>query len=220
VLFRSGIASLAVDVSSPDDNASMVAEAERLFGGLHAAVLNAAVMGGGSIDDLSFEDFQKIISVNLFGAVLGIKAALPALRQAGGGAIAITSSTMGIGGESENWAYCASKHAVIGMVRALSREVGWENIRLNALCPGPVRGTGMTSFVEQMAPEHYQMMASKVPLQRWAAPDEMASVLEFLISPASSYVNGHVMVADGGTVNGTGLTGPKTGPTKVMPEKD
>lgn len=215
-----GIASIAADVSSPEDNQRMVAEAESHFGGLDAAVLNAAVMGGGSIDALSFEAFQKIISVNLFGAVLGIKAVLPLLRKAGGGAIAVTSSTMGIAGDSENWAYCSSKHAVIGMVRALSREIGWEGIRINALCPGPTRGTGMTSFVEDLAPEHFQMMAGKVPLQRWADPDEMASALEFLISPASSYVNGHVLVADGGAVVGTGLVGPKAGAANIMPEKD
>lgn len=215
-----GIASVAADVSSPEDNRRMAAEAESRFGGLDAAVLNAAVMGGGSIDDLSFEAYQKIISVNLFGAVLGIKAVLPLLRKAGGGAIAVTSSTMGIAGDSENWAYCSSKHAVIGMVRALAREIGWEGIRINALCPGPTRGTGMTSFVEDLAPEHFQMMAGKVPLQRWADPDEMASALEFLISPASSYVNGHVLVADGGAVVGTGLVGPKAGAANIMPEKD
>ena len=113
----------------------MVAEAERLFGPLNAAVLNAGITGGGSIDDLSFEDFQKVISVNLFGAVLGIKAVLPSLRKSGEGAITVTSSTMGLGGDSENWAYGASKHAVIGLVRSLSRELGWEGIRINALCP-------------------------------------------------------------------------------------
>ncbi len=78
----------------------------------------------------------------------------------------------------------------------------------------------MTSFVEDLAPEHFQMMAGKVPLQRWADPDEMAPALEFLISPASSYVNGHVLVADGGAVVGTGLVGPKAGAANIMPEKD
>lgn len=211
------VSPLRVDVTSPDDNDRMLAEAERQFGPIDAAVLNAGITGGGSIDDLSFEDFQKIISVNLFGAVLGIKASLPSLRRTGGGAIVVTASTMGLGGDSENWAYGTSKHALIGLVRSLSREVGWENIRINALCPGPTK-TGMTDTIEDVAPEIYELLKRQVPLQRWADPDEMASVIEFLISPAASYVNGHAMVADGGAITGTGLLAPFGGSHKVIPD--
>ena len=210
------IAAIVADVSSEADNARMVAEAEALFGRLDAAVLNAAVTGGGRIDTLPMAEFRKIIDINLFGAVLGIRAVLPALRRQGGGAIAVTSSTMGIAGDSESWAYCASKHAIIGLVRSISREVGWENIRINALCPGPTE-TGMTEGLKAMAPAHYNQLARAVPLQRWADPDEMAAVLEFLISPAASYVNGHAMVADGGAVVGTGLTLPAAGGAPGIP---
>lgn len=210
------VAGLAADVSSPDDNARMVAEAEQAFGPLDAVVLNAGIKGGGSIDELSFEDFQKVISVNLFGAVLGIKAALPSLRRSGGGAIVVTSSTMGLAGDSENWAYGTSKHALIGLVRSLSREIAWEGIRINALCPGPTK-TGMTDMIEEVAPAHYDLLKRQVPLQRWADPDEMASVIEFLVSPAASYVNGHAMVADGGALVGTGLLGPAAGEQQVIP---
>ena len=201
------VAAYAADVTSQEDNLGMVAEAERLFGPLNAAVFNAGITGGGSIDELPFEDFQKVISVNLFGAVLGIKAALPSLRKQKDSAIVVTSSTMGIGGDSENWAYGTSKHAVIGLVRSLSREIGWEGIRINALCPGPT-WSGMTDTIREVAPEHYDLLKQAVPLQRWAEPDEMASVIEFLISPAASYVNGHAMVADGGAIVGTGLVPP------------
>jgi NAD(P)-dependent dehydrogenase (short-subunit alcohol dehydrogenase family) len=106
---------------------------------------------------------------------------------------------------------------VIGLVRSLSRELGCEGIRINALCPGLTK-TGMTDMMEDMAPEHYRALVGKVPLQRWADPDEMASVLEFLISPAASYVNGHAMVADGGAVVGSGLLGPKSGEAAVIPD--
>lgn len=211
------VASLAADVTSPEANRDMVAEAERLYGPLAAAVFNAGVRGGGGIDDLPFEEFQKVIAVNLFGAVLGIKAALPSLRRNGGGAIAVTSSTMGLGGDAENWAYGSSKHALIGLVRSLSRELGWEGIRINALCPGPTK-TGMTDMMEELVPAHYEMLKRQVPLQRWAEPDEMASVIEFLISPAASYVSGHAMVADGGAMVGTGLLGPATGANQVIPD--
>lgn len=213
---EAGIASIAADVSSEADNARMFAEVAARFGGLDAAVLNAGITGGGSIDALPFSDFQRVIGVNLFGPVLGIKAALPLLRQSGQPAIVLTSSTMGVAGDAENWAYTASKHALIGLVRSLSRELGCEGIRINALCPGPTK-TGMTRMMEDLAPEHYAIMTQKVPLQRWADPDEMASVIEFLISPAASYVTGHAMVADGGAMVGTGLVGPKTSAAPAIP---
>ena len=210
------IASLVADIALEDDNKRMVAEAERLFGALHAAVLNAGVTGGGGIEVLPFESFRKVIEVNLFGAVLGIRAVLPALRRQGGGAIAVTSSTMGVGADAENWAYAASKHAVLGVVRSVSREVGWEGIRINALCPGPTE-TGMTGGLKDLAPSHYELLRRAVPLQRWAQPDEMAAVLEFLISPAASYVSGHALIADGGTITGTGLVAPKASMANAIP---
>ncbi|MCB2074136.1 MAG: SDR family oxidoreductase [Novosphingobium sp.] len=212
------VAGHAADITSQEANLEMVAEAERLFGPLNAAVLNAGVTGGGGIDDLSFEDFQKVISVNLFGAVLGVKAVLPSLRKNGEGAITLTSSTMGLAGDAENWAYCTSKHAIIGLVRSLSREIGWQNIRINALCPGPT-WTGMTGAIKEVAPAHYEHMKQSVPLQRWADPEEMASVLEFLISPAASYVNGHAMVADGGAMVGTGLVLPASSGKAAIPKE-
>ena len=214
----SHVVALAADVTSEEDNRRMVAEAETRFGGLDAVILNAGVTGGGSIDGLSFADFQKVVAVNLFGPVLGIKAALPLLRRSRQPAIAITSSTMGVAGDAENWAYCSTKHALIGLVRSLSRELGCEGIRINALCPGLTK-TGMTEMMEEMAPGHYAELIGKVPLQRWADPDEMASVLEFLISPAASYVNGHAMVADGGALVGTGLVGPRSGNANAIPQE-
>ena len=217
------VATFAADVTSEDDNHRMIAEAEARFGGVDALIINAAITGGGGFEAIPFDHFRKIIEVNLFGAVQGIRAALPALRRSGarnegGASIVVTSSTMGIGGESENWAYGASKAALIGIVHNLSREIGWEGIRINALCPGPTRGTGMTRMVEADAPAHFEMLAQNVPLQRWADPDEMAAVMEFLISPGASYVNGHAMVADGGTINGTGLAPPASGKGRVMPD--
>lgn len=220
-----GITPLVIDVASEDDNRRMAAEAEARFGGLDAAVFNAGIGGGGSIEGLPFAQFQRVLGVNLVGPVLGIRAVLPLLRRNGGGAIAVTSSTMGVGGEAENWAYAMTKHALIGLVQSLSREIGWEGIRINALCPGPTRTAiagmeGQDGVAEADLPPHYHSLKRQVPLQRWADPDEMASVLEFLVSPASSYVNGHALVADGGAVVGTGLTQPKTGAARTYPLDD
>jgi NAD(P)-dependent dehydrogenase (short-subunit alcohol dehydrogenase family) len=213
-----GVASLAGDVASEADNRRMAEAAEARFGRLDAAVFNAGVTGGGAIDEMPFEAFRRVIEVNLFGAVLGVRAVLPALRRQGGGAIVVTSSTMGLAGDAGNWAYGVSKHGLIGLVRSLSRELGWEGVRINALCPGPTL-TGMTGPIRDVAPAHYDVLKRAVPLQRWAEPDEMASVIEFLISPAASYVNGHAMVADGGAMVGTGLLAPASGEGRVIPDE-
>jgi len=210
------VASMTADISSEADNGRIAEEAERLFGGLDAAVFNAGITGGGSIDGMPTENFQRVFAINMVGPVLGIRAVLPLLRKRKDTSIVVTSSTMGLGGDSENWAYGMAKHALIGLVRSVSRELGWEGIRINALCPGPTK-TGMTGMIEDVAPAHYELLKRAVPLQRWAEPDEMASVIEFLVSPAASYVTGHAMVADGGTIVGTGLLGPKTGDANVIP---
>lgn len=199
-----GIAGLIADVSSEADNARIAEEADGLFGGLDAAIFNAGIVGGGSIDTMATEAFRRVLDVNLVGPVLGIRAVLPLIRRRKGGAIVVTASTMGLGGDSQNWAYGAAKHGLIGLVKSLSRELGWEGIRINALCPGLTK-TGMTGMIESAAPAQYESLSRQVPLQRWAEPDEMAAVMEFLISPASSYVNGHALTADGGAIAGTGL---------------
>jgi meso-butanediol dehydrogenase / (S,S)-butanediol dehydrogenase / diacetyl reductase len=210
------VSAMTADVSSEDDNRRIAAEADRLFGGLDAAIFNAGITGGGSIDDMPTENFRRVFAINMMGPVLGIRAVLPLLRRRANASIVVTSSTMGLGGDSENWAYGMAKHALIGLVRSLSRELGWEGIRVNALCPGPTK-TGMTGMIEDVAPAHYELLKRAVPLQRWAEADEMAAVIEFLVSPAASYVTGHAMVADGGTIVGTGLLGPKTGDENVIP---
>jgi meso-butanediol dehydrogenase / (S,S)-butanediol dehydrogenase / diacetyl reductase len=213
---RERIAAMTADVSSEDDNARIAAEAEKLFGGLDAAFFNAGITGGGSIDAMPSENFQRVFAINMMGPVFGIRAVLPLIRRRGGGAIVVTSSTMGLGADSENWAYSMAKHALVGLVKSVSREVGWENIRINALCPG-LTETGMTGPVREQTPDHYDLLKRAVPLQRWARAEEMASVAEFLLSDAASYVSGHAMVADAGTIVGTGLLGPKMGGDNVIP---
>jgi len=205
-----GIASLVADVSSEEDNARIAAEADRLFGGLNAAIFNAGIVGGGAIDEMTTTAMRRVFDINLIGPILGIRACLPLLRRRENGAIVVTASTMGLGGDSENWAYGAAKHGLVGLVKSLARELGWEGIRINALCPG-LTLTGMTGEIQQVAPAHYEHLGAQVPLQRWAQPDEQAAVMEFLISPAASYVSGHAMAVDGGAIVGIGLMAPATG---------
>jgi len=195
------VAPLAADIATEEGNAAMVALAEERFGGLDGAVLNAAVIAAGPIDQLPIEQLDRMYQVNLRGVVLGIRAVLPALRRRGGGAISVTSSMGGTEGETYNWAYGATKAGVINLAQSVAMEVGREGIRVNVLCPGPIQHTGMSSSAEETAGV-YDGVKGLTALKRWGEPEEIASVHEFLLSPASSYVTGATILVDGGVTAG------------------
>ncbi|WP_445400638.1 SDR family NAD(P)-dependent oxidoreductase [Zobellella sp. An-6] len=129
---------LAVDVCRREDNERMVAAALEHFGRLDGAFLNAGIEGEvGSFDSRSDAAWEKVFAVNVQGVRLGV-AALPALHQAGGGNIVITSSVAGLRGAAGLSPYVSSKHAVVGLMRCLAAELGPQAIRVNTLNPGPV----------------------------------------------------------------------------------
>ena len=139
------------DVATEAGNAAMVEAALSATGRLDALVLNAAVSAAGPIDTEPIEDLDRMLAINLRGVVLGVRAALPALRVAaadGGAAIAVTASVSGLGGDPLMWAYNTAKGGVVNFVRAAAIDLGPEGIRVNAVCPGPIGGTGMTTPME------------------------------------------------------------------------
>lgn len=202
------IRAAVADIASEEDNKRIIAEAEAAFGGVDAVILNAALSLNGSIDDFPMEDFDRLVSVNLRGTVLGIRAALPALRRRGGGSITVTASAHGLGGDAGFWAYSSTKHAVVGVVKCVAREVGWEGIRVNAVCPGPTRATGLSADFEEQAPDMFHGLAKAIPVQRWGEPSEVAAALAFIASPSASYITGIAMPVDGGTISGSGCLPP------------
>ena len=203
----------AGDITCIESNQRMIATAESRFGGLDAVILNAGLPMAGSIEKVEWEDFERVVRVNLLGTALGVRSALPALRRRGGGAVVVTASLHGLAGEVDNCAYVATKHALVGLVRSTARDVGWEGIRINAICPGLTRQTGMTSFLESedFPAEALQQLIAGIPLQRSAEADEVAAVMEFLISPESSYINGVALPVDGGAMTASGLRLPASG---------
>jgi meso-butanediol dehydrogenase/(S,S)-butanediol dehydrogenase/diacetyl reductase len=196
------VATLEADISTAEGNDEAVAMAEGRFGGLDGAVLNAAVIASGPVEHLPIAELDRMYAVNLRGVALGLRSVIPGLRRRGGGAISVTSSMSGTEGEPFNWAYGATKAGVINLVQSAAIEVGHEGIRINALCPGPVQHTGMSATVEAARPDVYEGVRQLTALKRWGEPEEIASVHEFLLLPASSFMTGATIVVDGGVTAG------------------
>ena len=194
------------DVTSPDVNESAVALAEDAFGGLDAVVLNAGVAASGDIVDLPIEVFDRTWEVNVRAVLLGIRAAVPALRRRGSGRIAVTASTSGIAADPGMWPYNSAKAAVINLVRGAALDLARDGITVNAICPGPTE-TAMTAGIRTV-PAVHDALARAVPMQRWGAADEVAAVIEFFVSEAASFVTGAVIPVDGGVTASTGQFAP------------
>ena len=205
------VATLAGDVATAQANEDAVDLALRRFGRLDAALLNAGIGGGGPLEGPeAIERFDRIIAVNLRGVLLGIRAAVPALRAAGGGSIVATSSVSGLRGDPGTWAYNASKAAVINLVRGLAIDYAAQHIRINAIAPGGTR-TALTA-AQVAHPDLGPAVASRIPQQRWAEPREQAEVLWFLTSPAASYITGATIPVDGGLSANGGILPPPQAP--------
>jgi len=188
------------DVTVEATNAAAV-EAAAGLGGLNAVFLNAGLAASGTLETIDMATFDRVLAVNLRAVVLGVRAALPALRKADKPAVVVTASVSGLGGDPGLWAYNTAKGGVANFVRAAALELGREGIRINAVCPGPTH-TGMTADIRQSPV--YDELRRHIPLGRWGEPEEVAAVITFLGSAAASFVNGAMVPVDGGVFAGTG----------------
>ena len=189
------------DVTLEETNAAAIAAAEPL-GGVNALVLNAGLPASGNLDTVDLATFDRVVAVNLRALVVGLKAALPALRRAADQAVVVTASVSGLGGDPGLWAYNAAKGGAVNFVRSAAVELGMQGIRVNAVCPGPIH-TGMTRDIQQREPVHDELRRH-VPLGRWGEAEEVAAVIAFLASPAASFVNGAIVPVDGGVTANSG----------------
>jgi 3alpha(or 20beta)-hydroxysteroid dehydrogenase len=182
-----------LDVSDEGQWATAIAAAVGFGGGLDALVNNAAILRPAAIEDTSLEDYMSVINVNQVGCFLGMKAAMPAMRESGGGSIVNISSIDGIG------SYTASKFAIRGMTKTAAMEWGRYGIRVNSVHPGGVNTVMGNPFdMPEVETVPYQNQA----IQRIGQPDEIAGAVAFLASDEASYVTGTELVVDGGWMAG------------------
>jgi NAD(P)-dependent dehydrogenase (short-subunit alcohol dehydrogenase family) len=187
------------DVSKDSDCAHMIDEAERAFGKLDVLFNNAGIMDSADDDATRTDEatWERTLAINLKGVFLGCKYGIPALRRAGGGSIINTASFVAfVGAATPQLAYTASKGGVIAMTRELAVIHAREHIRVNALCPGPLRTELLMKFLDTEAKRQRRLV--HVPMGRFGEAREMAKAALFLASDDSSYMTGASLMVDGG----------------------
>jgi 3alpha(or 20beta)-hydroxysteroid dehydrogenase len=179
-----------LDVTDPDDWAAAVQTAETRLGRLDILVNNAGVVRVCSTIDETDDGWHTTMAVNATGVFYGMRAVIPALSRAGGGSIINVASIYGPVGAPGYIAYTASKGAVIAMTKVAALEHAHDGIRVNAICPGPVR--------TPMSEQEGDASVDVTPLRRRAEPEEISSAVAFLASDDAVYVTGAELAIDGG----------------------
>jgi NAD(P)-dependent dehydrogenase (short-subunit alcohol dehydrogenase family) len=195
--------SLRCDVSDPQQVADSVGKVLARFGRIDALVNNAGIAVFKPLLETSFEEWQRVLAVNLNGPFLCAQACAPAMLQTGGGAIVNISSISGLRASTLRVAYGTSKAALDHLTKQQAAELGNLGIRVNAVAPGPV-DTAMAKAVH--SPAIRAGYHDAIPLNRYGGEDEIAAAVLFLCSDEASYINGQTLAVDGGfDATGIGL---------------
>ena len=200
----------AADVSHSSETKAAISEATDRWGRLDGYFNNAAIEGPIQlIGEYREEDFDRVFAINVKGVWLGIKHALPALRASGGGSIVNMASSAGLMGWPRLAPYVGAKHAVIGLTRALAMEGTADDVRVNAICPGPTDTPMIWSIGEVVAPgdpaKARQLQEDTIPLARLGEPQEIAALATWLLLDAPAFLTGAVIPVDGGQTAGFGM---------------
>jgi NAD(P)-dependent dehydrogenase (short-subunit alcohol dehydrogenase family) len=194
---------LAADITDSDQVAACVQYATDKLGGLDVLVANAGISGpSASIEDYPQAEFEQVMRVNVTGTWLCLKHALPLLKaNPEGGSVVITSSGAGLFGLPDLSGYVTSKHALTGLMRAAALECATHKVRVNLICPGPVKSSMLDTIGANfdMTPESYEeIVNATIPMGRVATLEEVADMMLFLAADSSRYCTGCIFPLDGG----------------------
>ena len=181
------------DLQNPEEVAKAVEMAKETFGSLDIMVNNAGISARDKLYDYKAEDFSKIMALNVNAVFNCAQAAAKVIKEQGGGVILNTSSMVSIYGQPSGVGYPASKFAVNGMTKSLARELGKDNIRVNAVAPGITK----TDMVAALPEEMIKPLIATIPLGRVGEPEDVANAFLFLASDMASYVTGEILSVDG-----------------------
>ncbi len=193
---------LPADVSNLDEVNDAVSRLVSEYGHLDTVVSNAGVAIGGTVTDMKVGDWHRVIDVNLNGTFYLARATMPHLVARGGGSFVAVSSDAGVQGALGFAAYCASKHAVNGLVRCLALDYGAKGVRSNAVCPSFVETPMADNLLAAASEDERDYYRRVIPLGRFARAEEVAGVIAHLTSRAGSYTNGLMYCLDGGETAG------------------
>lgn len=196
------VATCAADVGDVDQTRAYIDAAVGKWGRIDALFCNAGNSGAiGGIEDYPDDGLDVVYRVHVRGTFLGCKYAVPHMNS--GGSIIINSSVAGLGGSPGVYAYSTAKHAQIGLMRSLAKELAARNIRVNSLHPGPIDNAFQTHIEDAFSPligggDATALMNQMIPMGRHGRPEEIAKAALFLASDMSTFTTGSMLVADGG----------------------
>jgi NAD(P)-dependent dehydrogenase (short-subunit alcohol dehydrogenase family) len=202
LLQQAGCSALALDcdVTKAADTQRVVKSAEDAFGKVNVLVNNAGALSVSTVENITEEDWDRVMATNVKGPFLMSRAALPAMRRAGGGSIINVGSVLGIVAIRDRAAYCASKGGVSMLTKAMALDHAQDNIRVNCVCPSIVE-SDMTRnlFAEtEVGQQARESRLASIPLGRFGKPADIAGLTVFLASEESSWMTGTVIPVDGG----------------------
>jgi NAD(P)-dependent dehydrogenase (short-subunit alcohol dehydrogenase family) len=198
---------LSGDLTSDAFARDIVQQTARQFGGLDFVWNHVGHPGPAAIEGIDMGDYDLALTLNLRSVLITTEAALPEMRARGGGALLFTASTSGLVGSPFSPVYSAAKHAVVGFVRAMAKRYGRENIRVNAVCPGPIDTPMLRVFVARPDQQStrgadrealVRQRGGQNPMGRPGRPEEVANAALFLLSDEASFVTGATLAVDGG----------------------
>jgi NAD(P)-dependent dehydrogenase (short-subunit alcohol dehydrogenase family) len=188
------------DASNSAQMKTLIDETSRQFGGIDIVVNSGGVRTNGAITDITEEDWDRTLDVNLKGAFIVSRLAIPEMKRRGGGVILHIAARSGMLGQSGRAAYCASKGGMVRLTEAMAMDHAKDKIRVNCICPGPTR----TPMVDTSTPEKLARYKTRVPIGRIGEPDDVAYAAVYLASDEASMVTAAILPVDGGMR----LTGP------------